>query len=155
MLGTVRSPDALTPATAAHRIPAHRRGRRTRIDRRHESHTINRFDGHATGAHLHVIVMKSDKPMTCLHVDHIRDVKPSGSGCYDCVLTRDTWLQLRMCMECGYVGCCDASKRKHAIRHFRATQHPIARSIEPGEEWGWCYIDQLWFEKLVPAFVAK
>jgi hypothetical protein len=55
-------------------------------------------------------------------------------------------------MECGHVGCCDSSKNKHAIRHFQATLHPIARSIEPGEEWAWCYVDQLWFDKLsVPA----
>jgi uncharacterized UBP type Zn finger protein len=86
--------------------------------------------------------------MTCSHVDRIRNVRPSGSGCDDCILVRDTWLQLRMCMECGHVGCCDSSKNKHAIRHFRATQHPIARSIESGEEWGWCYIDQIWFEKV-------
>jgi uncharacterized UBP type Zn finger protein len=89
-----------------------------------------------------------ERPMTCSHVDLIRNVRPSGSGCDDCILVRDTWLQLRMCMECGHVGCCDSSKNKHAIRHFRATQHPIARSIESGEEWGWCYIDQIWFEKL-------
>jgi uncharacterized UBP type Zn finger protein len=89
-------------------------------------------------------------PMTCSHVDRLRDVQPSGSGCHDCVLVQDTWLQLRMCMECGYVGCCDSSENKHALRHFRATRHPIARSIEPGEEWAWCYIDKLWFEKLVP-----
>jgi hypothetical protein len=52
-------------------------------------------------------------------------------------------------MECGHVGCCDSSKSKHAIGHFWATPNPIARSLEPGEDWGWCYIDQLWFEMLV------
>jgi uncharacterized UBP type Zn finger protein len=97
---------------------------------------------------LSFIVVPTKNPMTCSHVNRIRNVHPSGSGCEDCVLVLDTWQQLRMCMECGYVGCCDTSKNKHAIRHFRATQHPIARSIEPGEEWGWCYVDQLWFEKL-------
>jgi hypothetical protein len=51
-------------------------------------------------------------------------------------------------MECGYVGCCDASKNRHSTAHFRATNHPIVRSIEPGEEWGWCHVDQLWFETL-------
>ena len=54
-----------------------------------------------------------------------------------------------MCMQCGYVGCCDSSKNKHALAHFHVTQHPIARSIEPNEEWAWCYVDQLWFERLV------
>src|SRR5882672_1309252 len=91
----------------------------------------------------------SETPLTCSHVDRIRHVRPSSSGCDDCVRMGDAWLQLRMCTECGYVGCCDSSKNKHAIAHFRSTHHPVARSIEPGEEWAWCYIDQLWFERLV------
>jgi uncharacterized UBP type Zn finger protein len=86
--------------------------------------------------------------MTCSHGDRIRNVQASGSVCEDCARRSEVWLQLRMCMECGYVGCCDSSKNKHAIAHFRTTGHPIARSIEPGEEWGWCYIDGLWFERL-------
>jgi len=100
------------------------------------------------GAHHPFIVVTNENPMTCSHVEHIRNVRPSGSGCQDCVLVRDTWLQLRMCMECGHVGCCDSSKNKHAIRHFQATLHPIARSIQNGEEWAWCYVDQLWFDTL-------
>jgi uncharacterized UBP type Zn finger protein len=99
--------------------------------------------------HLPSIVRQSNSPMTCSHVEHIRNVEPAGSGCEDCVRLGDAWMQLRVCMACGYVGCCDSSKNKHAIAHFRATQHPIARSIEPGEQWGWCYIDELWFERLV------
>ena len=86
--------------------------------------------------------------MTCSHVAHIRIVQPSSSGCSDCLRLGATWEQLRMCMECGHVGCCDSSKSQHALKHFRVTRHPIARSVEPGEEWAWCYIDQLWFEKL-------
>jgi len=86
--------------------------------------------------------------LTCPHIEHVRDVHPTRSACDGCVLTGDTWLQLRMCMECGYVGCCDSSKNQHAVNHFRATLHPIARSIEPGEEWAFCYIDRLWFERL-------
>ena len=84
----------------------------------------------------------SESASTCSHVDSIRDVRPNSRVCEDCVRLGDySWLQLRMCMACGHVGCCDSSKNKHAIVHFRATQHPIARSIEPGEEWAWCYID--------------
>jgi uncharacterized UBP type Zn finger protein len=98
--------------------------------------------------HPPVIVNPTESPMTCAHADHIRNVEPSGSGCKECLRLGDDWMQLRMCMECGHVGCCDSSKNKHALKHFRATQHPIARSIEPGEEWAWCYIDQLWFERL-------
>jgi hypothetical protein len=122
-------------------------GWRAAIDPKHEPHTVIRFDIEMASAHPHVVL--PENPMTCSHVDGIRNVQPSSSACDDCVLLRHGWLQLRMCMECGYVGCCDSSQNKHAIRHFRATQHPIARSIQPGEEWGWCYIDQLWFEKLV------
>lgn len=87
--------------------------------------------------------------MICVHAERIRPVLPQSSGCDDCLRNGDSWLQLRMCMECGYVGCCDSSKNKHAIRHFRATRHPLARSLECGEEWAWCYIDQLWFERVV------
>ena len=93
-------------------------------------------------------VHQPENPMTCLHVDRIRKVQPSSTRCEECRRLGDSWFQLRMCMECGHVGCCDSSKNKHAIAHFRATLHPIARSIEPGEEWAWCYIDKLWFERL-------
>ena len=86
--------------------------------------------------------------MACSHVAHIRVVQPNGAGCDECLRMGETSEQLRMCMECGHVGCGDSSKNQHAIKHFRATKHPIARSVEPGEEWAWCYIDQLWFEKL-------
>ena len=41
--------------------------------------------------------------------------------------------------ECGHVGCCDSSKNKHATKHFHHTQHPIMKSLEAGENWGWCY----------------
>jgi uncharacterized UBP type Zn finger protein len=53
---------------------------------------------------------------------------------------------LRLCLSCGHVGCCDSSKNKHATKHFHATKHPIIRSIEPGESWMWCYVDELMFE---------
>jgi uncharacterized UBP type Zn finger protein len=99
--------------------------------------------------HPSLVASNFEIPLTCLHVDRIRNVQASGSGCDDCVQLGDVFIHLRMCMECGYVGCGDSSKNKHALVHYRATQHPIARSIEPGEEWGWCYIDRLWFEKLV------
>lgn len=92
--------------------------------------------------------MADFEALTCSHVADIRIVQPSSTGCTDCLRIGDAWSQLRMCMECGYVGCCDSSRNKHATRHFRASGHPIARSMEPGEEWAWCYVDQLWFESL-------
>lgn len=83
---------------------------------------------------------------SCTHLDQIRNVKPSASGCEECLKTKDQWVHLRMCLTCGHVGCCDSSKNKHATKHFRATGHPIIRSIEPGEDWRWCYPDELFME---------
>lgn len=78
----------------------------------------------------------------CAHLDEVRDVTPSARGCEDCLKTGDRWVHLRLCRICGHVGCCDASKNKHATRHFHATGHPIIQSFEPGEDWGWCYVDE-------------
>ena len=78
----------------------------------------------------------------CTHMDHIHNVTPSASGCEDCLKTGDSWVHLRMCLECGHVGCCDSSKNKHATAHFHATHHPIMQSVQPGESWRWCFVDQ-------------
>jgi uncharacterized UBP type Zn finger protein len=85
---------------------------------------------------------------TCLHLQQIQTVTPSGNGCEECLAMGDTWVHLRLCETCGHVGCCDDSKNKHASRHAHATGHPIIKSFEPGEDWGYCYIDDLYFEKL-------
>ena len=63
-------------------------------------------------------------------------------ACADCVALGDNWVHLRVCQQCGYVGCCDSSKNKHATQHFHATQHPVVASAEPGEQWLWCYADE-------------
>ena len=80
---------------------------------------------------------------TCSHLNQIRDVKARVHGCEDCMKTGDRWVHLRLCLTCGHVGCCDTSKNKHATKHFKATGHPIMQSIEPGEAWRWCFIDEL------------
>lgn len=78
----------------------------------------------------------------CVHVkDHVKNVKPGTKGCEECLKTGGTWVHLRMCLECGHVGCCDSSPNQHARAHFRQTQHPIIRSAERGEDWRWCYVD--------------
>jgi uncharacterized UBP type Zn finger protein len=83
----------------------------------------------------------------CEHVSLIRPVEPSNlRGCTDCLKTGDRWVHLRMCLECGYVGCCDSSPNKHATKHFHATGHPIITSREPGEHWKYCYIDDIMWE---------
>ena len=87
-------------------------------------------------------------PEPCTHLDQIQEVTPSAAGCEDCLKTGDAWLHLRLCQTCGHVGCCDSSKNKHATRHFHATTHPIIKSFEPGEGWGYCYPDDLFFESL-------
>lgn len=83
---------------------------------------------------------------SCTHLWQIRDIKPSAAGCEECLKMKDRWVHLRMCLTCGHVGCCDSSKNKHATKHFHATSHPIVRSIEPGEGWRWCYVDELLME---------
>jgi uncharacterized UBP type Zn finger protein len=81
-------------------------------------------------------------PSACSHVaDHVKKVKPRTRGCEECLKTGDTWLHLRMCLECGHVGCCDSSKNRHARAHFHETDHPIIQSAERSENWRWCYID--------------
>ncbi len=83
----------------------------------------------------------------CSHVDLVQDVTPSADGCEDCLRTAGWWVHLRLCMTCGHVGCCDSSPNKHATAHWRANHgHPIIRSFEPGEDWWWCYEDQLVFD---------
>jgi uncharacterized UBP type Zn finger protein len=88
--------------------------------------------------------MADEKP--CEHVQQAKDLHPSKRVCEDCVKTGDSWVHLRLCLTCGHVGCCDSSKNKHATRHFHGTQHPVIRSIEPGEAWGWCYVDEVTYD---------
>ncbi len=83
---------------------------------------------------------------TCTHLDQIKLVKPHSNGCADCIALGDRWVHLRMCRTCGYVGCCDESKNKHASRHFQQSRHPIVKSLEPGEDWSWCYLDEIYLE---------
>ena len=81
---------------------------------------------------------------TCTHLDQIVTAPPETRGeCPECVATGGTWVHLRACLTCGHVGCCDDSKNRHATKHFHATGHPIMKSFEPGEDWGWCYVDEV------------
>jgi uncharacterized UBP type Zn finger protein len=79
----------------------------------------------------------------CDHFLDIGDVTPASDGCKDCLLVGDDWVNLRLCLTCGYVGCCDNSKNKHATRHHHETNHPVIVSYEEGENWLWCYIDEV------------
>ena len=79
----------------------------------------------------------------CTHLDQIKVRETKIRVCEECVKLGDMWVHLRMCLICGQVGCCDSSKNKHATKHFHKTKHPLMRSIEPGESWVWCYVDEV------------
>ena len=83
----------------------------------------------------------------CTHLGtiHHREDGTGVEGCPACIAMGARWLHLRRCTECGQIGCCDNSPNRHASAHFDATGHPIIRSVEPGEDWYWCYVDELVF----------
>ncbi len=81
----------------------------------------------------------------CSHGAAVRVVRPGSAGCEECLEIGQRWVHLRICMTCGHVGCCDSSIGKHATAHHDDTGHPIVRSVESGERWGWCYLDEVMF----------
>jgi uncharacterized UBP type Zn finger protein len=86
-------------------------------------------------------------PTSCKHVSKIHAVTPNTpDGCEECLRTGSRWVHLRLCLTCGHVGCCDSSPNRHATKHFHTTQHPIVQSLEPGEDWRWCYVDEIVIE---------
>ena len=87
---------------------------------------------------------------TCTHADNIEltALPEAIAGCEDCLAIGGTWVHLRMCLICGHVACCDSSKNKHATKHFHKTKHPLMRSVEPGEAWVWCYVDEIVADEL-------
>jgi uncharacterized UBP type Zn finger protein len=82
---------------------------------------------------------------TCTHLDQVRitQLPESSDGCEECLATGDGWVHLRICLTCGHVGCCDDSPNRHATAHAGGTGHPLIRSLEPGEEWSYCYPDDV------------
>ena len=80
----------------------------------------------------------------CPHVEMLEPVHPHNTkGCEDCLKMGGRWVHLRLCRSCGHVGCCDSSPNRHATKHFHDTTHPIVQSMERGEDWGWCYVDEV------------
>ncbi len=85
---------------------------------------------------------------SCEHLQNAVDPDPTAEagpddGCPDCLAQGfHGWVHLRICLSCGYIGCCDSSPYRHATRHFEGTSHPVMRSYEPGERWRWCFVDQ-------------
>ncbi len=84
---------------------------------------------------------------TCSHLELAREVTPSADGCEQCLRDGGRWVHLRLCAVCGHVGCCDSSPGRHATAHWHAQRgHPLIRSFEPGENWWWCYEDEVMFD---------
>jgi hypothetical protein len=84
---------------------------------------------------------------SCAHLEEISFTAPpdGGAGCEDCLRIGARWVHLRMCASCGHIGCCDSSPNRHATAHHNETGHPVIRSAEPGEDWFWCYPDEVAF----------
>jgi ubiquitin-hydrolase Zn-finger-containing protein len=82
---------------------------------------------------------------TCTHIDAVEILEPPAevAGCEECLANGGHWVHLRMCQSCGHIGCCDSSPGRHASAHNKASGHPIIRSAEPGEDWSWCYVDEV------------
>ncbi|EFC80375.1 UBP-type zinc finger domain-containing protein [Parafrankia sp. EUN1f] len=79
------------------------------------------------------------------HLRLVRPVEPlTPQGCAECLRIGSSWVHLRLCLTCGHVGCCDSSPLRHARAHAHAHGHPIAQSFEPGEDWRWCYVDEVY-----------
>ncbi len=87
---------------------------------------------------------------TCAHLDSVQitELPEAAEGCEECLKTGDPWLHLRICLECGKVGCCDSSPNQHASKHAREAEHPLIRSLEPGEQWSYCFVDD--FGMVIP-----
>jgi uncharacterized UBP type Zn finger protein len=82
----------------------------------------------------------------CSHLDQIRVDPPTEvADCEECLKIGSAWVHLRVCRTCGKVGCCDSSPNRHASLHATEADHPIASSLEPGEDWSWCYVDEVAF----------
>ncbi len=83
----------------------------------------------------------------CTHLDqiHVTALPASIAGCEECLKIGGRWVHLRMCMSCGKIGCCDSSPNRHARKHAAESGHAIARSAEPGEDWSWCFVDEVAF----------
>ena len=82
-----------------------------------------------------------DQP--CEHFEGLSPVVPSANGCEDCLAIGSAWVHLRLCLGCGHAGCCDSSPHRHASAHAAAVRHAVVTSLEPGESWGYCYLDDL------------
>jgi uncharacterized UBP type Zn finger protein len=91
--------------------------------------------------------MQTEQVANCMHLEQVQEVRArTPEGCEECLQLRSSWVHLRLCLSCGHVGCCDSSPNRHATKHHHRTNHPLIQSFERGEDWGWCYVDELFLE---------
>ena len=81
----------------------------------------------------------------CTHADALPHPEPGPltETCPECLAEGTDPVQLRLCLSWGHVGCCDSSPGRHAERHYARVSHPVMRSVEPGEDWRWCFVDEI------------
>jgi hypothetical protein len=80
--------------------------------------------------------------VSCHHLKGLIPTPARTQGCEECLKEGMEWVHLRLCLECGHVGCCDSSPGRHATAHFHRSHHPVMASFEPGEQWAWCFVDE-------------
>ena len=81
---------------------------------------------------------------SCPHLETVHEVQPrTPQGCEECLAVGGRWVHLRLCLSCGHVGCCDNSPGRHATAHYHQTSDPLIQSLEPDEDWAWCYPDEV------------
>jgi len=98
------------------------------------------------------VIDMANHPPRCNHLVGLHPPEPrTPEGCEECLASGSDWVHLRLCLACGHVGCCDESPNKHATKHFHQTKHPVIRSFEPEDDWGYCYVDDVMFEPM-PTF---
>jgi uncharacterized UBP type Zn finger protein len=96
------------------------------------------------GVYSSITSMKKIGNPSCTHLKMVNQkIHAKTQGCEECLKMDSSWVHLRLCLTCGHVGCCDDSINKHGTRHFHATNHPIIRSFESGEDWEWCFVDNM------------
>lgn len=94
--------------------------------------------------------------MSCEHLQQLVPVEPATpSGCEECLASGQRWVHLRLCMDCGHVGCCDSSPGRHATAHANNTDHPVVQSFEADEAWAFCYPDDAFMERIRPELVRS
>jgi uncharacterized UBP type Zn finger protein len=98
------------------------------------------------------VFTRSLREKECTHLDMIEAVRQTTDICEDCVALGDTWPDLRMCLTCGYIGCCEEAKNQHALKHFKETEHPLIQGLGRFQDFMWCYVDEA---VMVPRRVVK